>query len=450
MMRIASINLNKRLGNPKAHQRVEAWLLNNKIDLLLVQEPWNRGRIDAIPFRFWDDLGGSDGIRTWIRRKWKSPKVRNLRENWQEIQLDYMIVHNVYLSAYDSNERCKFLIDLKKYISSDSDRPILIVGDFNLAPTPRDGMVDNQISTFTQPQERIDFESLLSNVKLVDVTGSNFSNAEHVQYTIERRFKSSISRFRCDLALLTDYMVSMVKARYDHEVRTGMSSFTDHSALIIDASVTLPVTENQSLDLFENMMDEDGTEVKPLWSYSPHNTAMARSEPSAVAKAIAASELVNGKRPKILDFGCGRGEDLRFYQGLGIEADGWDPYEPFGFSKRPTGQYDIVTCTFVLNVLPNPYERVRTLRDSLSFTRPGGSLVIATRSPEAIESEATRKGWKKHNDGYWSDERKGQFQKGISLDEIKLYLKHIGLEIHPYTFKLTQIGGSVLAVVSPT
>jgi exonuclease III len=223
---------------------------------------------------------GSDGLRTWIRRKWKSPKVKDLRENWQEIQLDYMIVHNVYLSAYDSNERCKFLVDLKKYISSESDRPILIVGDFNLAPTPRDGMVDNQISTFTQLQERIDFESLLSSAKVIDVTSPIFSSTEQVQYTIERRFKRSVSRFRCDLALLTDYMVSAVKARYDHEVRTGLNSFTDHSALIIDAPVTLPVAENQSLGLFENMMDEDGTEVQPLWSYSPHNTAMARSEPS--------------------------------------------------------------------------------------------------------------------------------------------------------------------------
>jgi exonuclease III len=447
MMRIASINLNKRLGNPKARQRVEAWLLDNKIDLLLVQEPWNRGRVDSIQLRFWDDLGGSDGVRAWVRGKWKSPRVKNLRENWQEIQLDYMIVHNVYFSAYDANERGKFLVDLKEYISSESDRPILIVGDFNLAPTPRDGMVDNQISTFTQPQERIDFESLLSSAKLVDVTSPSFSNAEHVQYTIERRFKSSVSRFRCDLALLTDYMVSTVKTRYDHEVRTGMNSFTDHSALIIDAPVTLPVTENQSLDLFENMLDNDVTEVQPIWSYSPHNTAMGRSEPSAVARAIAASELVNGKRPKIFDFGCGRGKDLRFYQGLGFEADGWDPYEPFGLSKRPTGQYDIVTCTFVLNVLPNPYERVRTLLDSLSFTRRGGFLVIATRSPEAIESEATRKGWKKHNDGYWSDQKKGQFQKGISLDEIKLYLKHIGLEIS--SFRLPQISSTTLAVVSP-
>ncbi len=39
-MRLASVNLNKRLGNPAPRATLTAWLSRHGVDMLLAQEPW--------------------------------------------------------------------------------------------------------------------------------------------------------------------------------------------------------------------------------------------------------------------------------------------------------------------------------------------------------------------------------------------------------------------------
>ena len=48
-------------------------------------------------------------------------------------------------------------------------------------------------------------------------------------------------------------------------------------------------------------------------------------------------------RGRVLDYGCG----------FGCDADtfGWDSYDPFYRPREPTGPYDTILCTLVLNVL---------------------------------------------------------------------------------------------------
>jgi hypothetical protein len=146
---------------------------------------------------------------------------------------------------------------------------------------------------------------------------------------------------------------------------------------------------------------------------------MRRTAPSPIARQLVGSTLLSTFRVQtILDFGCGIGRDVSLYRAHGYEVEGYDPHEPFGFQRQPAGRFDLVTCLFVLNVIADPGQRKDVCTQLVQYTRPNGLLVIATRSPQAIRSEASRKNWLKFSDGYLSSASRGTFQRGISADEI--------------------------------
>ena len=113
MSRIISVNLNKRLRNAKVPEKMGKWLQKNNVDLLLVQEPWNRGRKDIVHIPSYQYLGGNDAVGIWVYETCISPKIKQIKENWQELRLGALRLHNVYLSAYSSKERIKSLIVFK-------------------------------------------------------------------------------------------------------------------------------------------------------------------------------------------------------------------------------------------------------------------------------------------------------------------------------------------------
>lgn len=61
----------------------------------------------------------------------------------------------------------------------------------------------------------------------------------------------------------------------------------------------------------------------------------------------------------VLDYGCGRGHDVNHLRSMGVDAAGWDPAFNPATSLSPR---DAVLLTYVLNVIEDPEERVRTLR----------------------------------------------------------------------------------------
>src|SRR5262245_20569322 len=69
-------------------------------------------------------------------------------------------------------------------------------------------------------------------------------------------------------------------------------------------------------------------------------TAVKRDKPSQVAEVLASRGLVRGR---VLDFGCG----------FGLDADhfGWESYDPFYRPQEPSGAFDTIVCTLVLNAL---------------------------------------------------------------------------------------------------
>ena len=163
--------------------------------------------------------------------------------------------------------------------------------------------------------------------------------------------------------------------------------------------------------------------------------AIARRGPSRPAKALTPFiERALAESPPhlsirgVLDFGCGRGADLNYFRRLGIDADGYDPHEPFGFAEPPTGLFSVVTVIFVPNVLTSVEARLEIMRRAAAHLAPKGVLFVATRSTSAIRSEAARNGWPACGDGFVS--RRGTFQRGMDADGIVGLGEMLGLQSH--------------------
>lgn len=83
-----------------------------------------------------------------------------------------------------------------------------------------------------------------------------------------------------------------------------------------------------------------------------HLTAISRKNMSVPTKYLLKKGLL-GK--KILDFGCGKGEDVRQLKAAGFDADGYDPH--YAPKLKPFQKdYDTVICNYVFNVIA-PEER---------------------------------------------------------------------------------------------
>jgi hypothetical protein len=415
-MRIASLNLNKRLGNASARLRALEWLRTNEISLVLTQEPYRN--CDKPPsldgFR---PLVGNHQVFAWIAESLEPPPSVSVRAWWQRLELGYLVVHNVYLDPYSRRSRGDQLEELHDHVRAEPGQPMLIVGDFNLAPRPEDGCFDGKASRFNSDVDRGPFRRLLVDVRLQDLT----SAASGVQYSIVRERRGKRIEFRCDLALASDYIAPTITANYHHDTRAGALPFTDHSALVLNLPVTPP-----SLDEHWLWPTAQSTDAAPGSLYQPHKTAMARSRPSPFARSIEQSYRRNGVR-SVLDYGCGRGADVEFYRRIGLVADGYDPHPSFGWHAQPRGTYDLITVIFVLNVLPDPWQRFKVLRNASGHLADDGSMLVVCRSPSSIERIARSRRWPRHNDGYWSSERKGTFQRGISSQELLLMAGRIGL-----------------------
>jgi SAM-dependent methyltransferase len=153
---------------------------------------------------------------------------------------------------------------------------------------------------------------------------------------------------------------------------------------------------------------------------------MARRRPSPFARRIA--EINAGyAHQTVLDYGCGYGADVLFYRRAGLLADGYDPHPPFGWGLPPPGTYDVITMIFVLNVLPDPWQRLQALQSASTHLANTGRILVVCRSPRAIERHAHRGRWPPHNDGYWSSGSRGMFQRGISIRELLLLARRTRL-----------------------
>ncbi|MFI1884692.1 DNA phosphorothioation-associated putative methyltransferase [Streptomyces jumonjinensis] len=97
--------------------------------------------------------------------------------------------------------------------------------------------------------------------------------------------------------------------------------------------------------------------MQQTWNSERRLTAIGRSALSVPARQAFADRQLGPERT-ILDYGCGRGGDVRSLERLDCRVTGWDPY------YRPETKLeraDVVLLTYVLNVIEDPEERRNTL-----------------------------------------------------------------------------------------
>lgn len=151
--------------------------------------------------------------------------------------------------------------------------------------------------------------------------------------------------------------------------------------------------------------------TQQLWSSQRHQTAIGRVGLSLPARrALGDLQLEPGR--KVLDYGCGRGGDVRVLQQLGLDVMGWDPVHfPEGL-LRPA---DVVLLTYVLNVIEDPAERRQTLLRAWELT--SSVLVVSAR----LRWERNQIKGTEHGDGILTQRR--TFQHLYAAGELRDYVE---------------------------
>jgi len=124
-----------------------------------------------------------------------------------------------------------------------------------------------------------------------------------------------------------------------------------------------------------------------------HRSAIRRGGLSAPMRRLCEAELVVGR---ILDFGCGRGEDA--------DIVGAEKYDSVSFPTKPEGTFDTITCTYVLNTIWLPWDRAQVIEEIRELLAPGGKSYVTVRRDI--------RGWRKTSWGY---------QIEVVLDEPRLW-----------------------------
>jgi hypothetical protein len=157
-----------------------------------------------------------------------------------------------------------------------------------------------------------------------------------------------------------------------------------------------------------------------------HRTAMKRYSLSRPL-ALAMSHHLISPSSKVLDYGCGRGADIRLLQKAGIPASGWDPhFRP----DDPLLPADCVNLGYVLNVIEDPAERAATLHNAFQLAEKVLNLLALhpTVKPVSMVADAlldcTRPGglvldsFLGSGSTLIASERTGRICHGIELDPL--------------------------------
>jgi DNA phosphorothioation-associated putative methyltransferase len=144
-----------------------------------------------------------------------------------------------------------------------------------------------------------------------------------------------------------------------------------------------------------------------------HRSAKSRIEVSKpVSLAVGDGLLLS--HMKFLDYGCGRGGDVRRLASLGFDASGWDPkYAP---DPGPEAA-DVVNLGYVVNVIEDPVERMHALHSAWTLARK--VLIVAARPEWEQRSVVGRE----FRDGIVTSI--GTFQKFFSQNELKEWIETV-------------------------
>jgi DNA phosphorothioation-associated putative methyltransferase len=160
--------------------------------------------------------------------------------------------------------------------------------------------------------------------------------------------------------------------------------------------------------------DKRTTEIAPISEIievERHKTAIDRNQLSSPMQILARHNYLNGEFT-VLDYGCGKGDDLRELEAHGIDVSGWDPVH---FPDGELVNSDIVNLGFVLNVIEDREERNETLRRAWEYT---DKLLIVS---VMIAGESVIQQFTPYKDGIITSRK--TFQKYYSQSEIRSYVE---------------------------
>ncbi len=148
-----------------------------------------------------------------------------------------------------------------------------------------------------------------------------------------------------------------------------------------------------------------------------HRTAISRSRLSAPMQSLARWGFLDGSRT-VLDYGCGRGDDVSALAVAGIDVVGWDPHFA---PEAPLIESDVVNLGFVLNVIEFATERAEALTSAYRLTRRVLSVAVMLNGNGAGSS---------HGDGVLT--KRQTFQRYYTQTELRDYVAQV-LERDPVT-----------------
>ncbi|MDP2126634.1 MAG: DNA phosphorothioation-associated putative methyltransferase [Pseudohongiella sp.] len=142
-----------------------------------------------------------------------------------------------------------------------------------------------------------------------------------------------------------------------------------------------------------------------------YKTAIDRNKLSQPMQILARHEYLSGDY-SVLDYGCGKGDDLRELEAHGIDACGWDPvHHPEGILINS----DIVNLGFVLNVIEDKNERDETLQNAWNLAE---KILVAS---VMIAGDSVVLQFTPYRDGVLTS--RNTFQKYYSQGEFRNYLE---------------------------
>ena len=164
------------------------------------------------------------------------------------------------------------------------------------------------------------------------------------------------------------------------------------------ASIDIPVSVIASAETGEKKIDR-------------HKTAIDRNQLSQPMQVLARHNYLNGEW-SVLDYGCGKGDDLRELEAHGIDATGWDPVHN---EEGVLINSDIVNLGFVLNVIEEREERDLTLRRAWEYA--DRLMVVSVM----VAGESTINQFQHYKDGIITS--RNTFQRYYSQGEFRYYLE---------------------------
>jgi ATP adenylyltransferase len=115
-----------------------------------------------------------------------------------------------------------------------------------------------------------------------------------------------------------------------------------------------------------------------------YNTAISRKTASAPLKYLDSKSFLNGA---ILDYGCGKGADLKYLKEKGYTSEAYDPHwRPVDLSGE---LYDTVLCTYVFNVI-SANDEAELISSIKSLLHNDGAAYISVRRDLKKEGKTSR------------------------------------------------------------